>query len=333
MTLVPCVVSCPFGWTPQNWSECSVSCGHGAHTRQLLCVNLDSTEVVLDASCDELTKPATQEPCDVGPCSTQPALQPVTPTPAPTGVPAATPQPSTESTTQAKSSKNEGFCGKLLLSKSGMLNLTGLQLRECTFSIVRPLDEIITVQVLSSTLNCSRRDTLSFCGRRLFWKTCSPLKGFTLTSTTNTLTVRQRSSSKDSGAVLQYSSSLSSRQYHKECDVQLHGPWGIIKSPMQSYTEGHACRTFINVSPMDRIIIRVLHLKFNVRVNTTTSDYILIKDVSTQRYSAYRGNSLFFWQSLGSSVEIEFHGDFQFRALYRATPSLNVRGVHQLNCG
>lgn len=32
MTLVPCVVSCPFGWTPQNWSEVSGHArGEGGH--------------------------------------------------------------------------------------------------------------------------------------------------------------------------------------------------------------------------------------------------------------------------------------------------------------
>ncbi|XP_069787458.1 A disintegrin and metalloproteinase with thrombospondin motifs 13 isoform X2 [Narcine bancroftii] len=340
LSLVPCVVSCPFGWNPQNWSECSVSCGHGDQSRQLLCVNLHSTEVVLDAFCDKLTKPATKKPCGAGPCPTQLVVQTVTLTWAPTEnasisrTAAVKPQKSrTDTTTLTKGSRNEGVCGKLLLSKSGVLNLTNLQVSECIFSIGRPLDEVITIRVLSSSLNCSRREALLFCGRRLFWKTCSPRKGFTLTSVTNTLTIRQRSSTNSSGTVLQYSSSLSSRQYHRECDVQLYGHWGIIVSPMQSYKEGQACRTFINVSPKDRIIIRVLHLKFDVKMNTTSSDYILIKDISTQRYSAYRGNNLFLWQSLGNSVEIEFYGDFRFRALFRAIPSKTVRGIHRLNCG
>uniref|UniRef100_UPI00398F1070 A disintegrin and metalloproteinase with thrombospondin motifs 13 n=1 Tax=Pristiophorus japonicus TaxID=55135 RepID=UPI00398F1070 len=337
LSVVPCVVSkCPFGWNPRDWSQCSVSCGLGTRHRQLFCINLDSTENVLDAFCDHLTKLATTEPCDTGPCPTH--------TPAVPGAPTAfisrpavpqKPRTVTDPTTLAKDSRDQNTedtsaCGSLVLRESGTLNLTSLQGRECLVTIVRPLDEVITIRVLSSSLNCSMRDTLSFCGRRLFWRTCSAIRGFRLTSLTNTLAVRQRTHS-GGGTILQYTSSLSPRQYDRECDVQLYGPQGTIVSPVQPYRKGKACRTFINVSPIHRIAIKVLYLRFNVGGNNTASDYILIKDVSTQRYFAY--NSLFLWQSLGSSVEIEFHGDFGFRASFRALPSRAPGRLRQLNCG
>ncbi|XP_067868142.1 A disintegrin and metalloproteinase with thrombospondin motifs 13 isoform X2 [Heterodontus francisci] len=345
LSLIPCVVSnCPFSWNPQDWSECSVTCGLGARNRRLLCINLESTEIVLDAFCDHLTKLATMETCDAGPCPTQRPNQTAVVPVAPTGATSisrsavVTPRTVKDPTIPAKGSrdgdtKDTSGCGKLVLSESGTLNLTSLRGRDCLVTIGRPLNEVITIRVLTSSLNCSRRDSLSFCGRRLFWKTCSPLKGFTLTTITNALTVRQRTNSGDGGSILQYYSSPSSRQYHRDCDVQLYGPQGVIVSPVQPYRKGQACRTMINVSPMNRIVIEVLYLRFNVGVNASTSDYILIKDVSTQRYSAYRGNSLFLWQSLGSSVEIEFHGDFGFRALFRTLPSRAIRGMRQLNCG
>ncbi|XP_078406351.1 A disintegrin and metalloproteinase with thrombospondin motifs 13 isoform X2 [Cetorhinus maximus] len=345
LSLIPCVISnCPFGWNPQDWSKCSVSCGLGARNRQLHCINLESTETMLDAFCDHLSKLNTVEACDAGPCPAQTPNQTAAVLVAPTVAASIsrsavmTPRTVTNKTQLAKVSrdediKNTSSCGKLLLSESGTLNLISLQGRDCLVTIGRPLNMVITVRVLMSSLNCSRHDSLSFCGRRLFWKTCSPLKGFTLTSVTNTLTIRQRTNTGGGESILQYSSSLSSRHYYRECDTQLYGPQGNIVSPMQPYREGQACRTIINVAPTDRISIKVLYLRFNVRVNTTMTDYILMKDVATQRYSAYRGNSLFRWESLGNSVEIEFHGNFGFRATFRAVPSRTLAGIRKLNCG
>ncbi|XP_078082281.1 A disintegrin and metalloproteinase with thrombospondin motifs 13 [Mustelus asterias] len=341
LSLIPCVVSsCPFGWNPQDWSKCSVSCGLGSRSRKLLCTNLELMEVGLDAFCDHLTKLTTAEVCDAGPCPTQTPNQTTAMLVTPTAVPsinhsaAMTPRLLTNQTQLTKGLMDEdNDCGKLILSESGTLKLISLRGRDCLVTIGRPLNEVITVRVLTSSLNCSKRDSLSFCGRRLFWKTCSPLKGFALTSITNTLTIRQRTSTGNGGSILQYTSSPSTRHYYRDCDRQLYGPQGNILSPVQPYREGQACRTIINVAPMDRILIKILYLRFNVRVNTTAADYILIKDVSTQRYSAYRGNSLFRWQSLGNSVEIEFHGDFGFRATFRSLPSRTLGGVRKLNCG
>ncbi|XP_060697217.1 A disintegrin and metalloproteinase with thrombospondin motifs 13 [Hemiscyllium ocellatum] len=340
LSLVPCVVSnCPFGWNVQNWSKCSVSCGQGTRNRQLLCSNMETTETVSDAFCDHLTKLATVEPCDSGPCPThRPNL--TTTRPVPRGTASMSRSAVMESgmvtnrINPPKSRKDKGgHCGKLFLSESGTLNLTSLWGKDCLVTIGRPLNEVITVRVLTSSLNCTKKDSLSFCGRRLFWKTCSPLSGFKLSSITNTLTIRQRTNTDNSGTILQYFSSVSSRQYYRECDRQLYGPQGVIVSPMQPYREGQVCRTIINVAPTNRIAIRVLYLRFNILFNVTATDYILLKDVTTQRYSAYRGNSLFQWQSQGNSVEIEFHGDFGFRALFRALPSLTLGTTRRLNCG
>eukprot|EP00062_Callorhinchus_milii_P017248 gi/632969388/ref/XP_007901060.1/ PREDICTED: A disintegrin and metalloproteinase with thrombospondin motifs 13 isoform X2 [Callorhinchus milii] len=323
--IVPCLVNiCPFGLQASNWSECSHSCGIGIRTRQELCLNLDSQQPVHRSFCDHLPTLLTTQSCDAGPCPTPGTSTPPTPTtsttqalPATTQPPAAAPPPAngTQRLTQ-QGGTDTSVCGSLLLSESGILNLTGVQQRECWVSIGRPLGEVVTVRILFSSFTCTARDFLTLMGRLLWWKTCSQLTGFTLTSITNTLTIRQRRANPGDGVVLQYSSSLASRRYHRECDVQLYGPKGVIISPAHPYVKGKACRTFINVAPTSRIAIRVLYLRLQVGINGTSSDYILIKDVGSQKYSAYRGNHIFLWQSMGSRAEIEFHGEFGFRALF-----------------
>uniref|UniRef100_A0A4W3GFD9 ADAM metallopeptidase with thrombospondin type 1 motif 13 n=1 Tax=Callorhinchus milii TaxID=7868 RepID=A0A4W3GFD9_CALMI len=274
--IVPCLVNiCPFGLQASNWSECSHSCGIGIRTRQELCLNLDSQQPVHRSFCDHLPTLLTTQSCDAGPCPTPGTSTPPTPTtsttqalPATTQPPAAAPPPA------------NGVCGSLLLSESGILNLTGVQQRECWVSIGRPLGEVVTVRILFSSFTCTARDFLTLMGRLLWWKTCSQLTGFTLTSITNTLTIRQRRANPGDGVVLQYSSSLASRRYHRECDVQLYGPKGVIISPAHPYVKGKACRTFINVAPTSRIAIRVLYLRLQVGINGTSSDYILVSQHS-----------------------------------------------------
>uniref|UniRef100_A0A4W3GFA7 ADAM metallopeptidase with thrombospondin type 1 motif 13 n=1 Tax=Callorhinchus milii TaxID=7868 RepID=A0A4W3GFA7_CALMI len=304
--IVPCLVNiCPFGLQASNWSECSHSCGIGIRTRQELCLNLDSQQPVHRSFCDHLPTLLTTQSCDAGPCPTPGTSTPPTPTTSTTQALPATTQPPAAAPPPANGTH-----------ESGILNLTGVQQRECWVSIGRPLGEVVTVRILFSSFTCTARDFLTLMGRLLWWKTCSQLTGFTLTSITNTLTIRQRRANPGDGVVLQYSSSLASRRYHRECDVQLYGPKGVIISPAHPYVKGKACRTFINVAPTSRIAIRVLYLRLQVGINGTSSDYILIKDVGSQKYSAYRGNHIFLWQSMGSRAEIEFHGEFGFRALF-----------------
>uniref|UniRef100_A0A1A8HSD3 ADAM metallopeptidase with thrombospondin type 1 motif, 13 n=1 Tax=Nothobranchius kuhntae TaxID=321403 RepID=A0A1A8HSD3_NOTKU len=52
-------------------------------------------------------------------------------------------------------------CGQLFLEESGTVDLQGVN-RRCTVSIGRPLDEIIHVKILSSSLDCKKKEYVAF---------------------------------------------------------------------------------------------------------------------------------------------------------------------------
>ena len=56
------------GWRSGAWSTCSQSCGVGARTRLVECVDT-SGSVVADSLCSQADKPAAQEECNLGQCS------------------------------------------------------------------------------------------------------------------------------------------------------------------------------------------------------------------------------------------------------------------------
>ncbi len=49
-----------------------------------------------------------------------------------------------------------GFCGRLLLQDSGTIDLRNVTQTRCIFAIGRPLDEVIQIKIISSTLNCQQ---------------------------------------------------------------------------------------------------------------------------------------------------------------------------------
>uniref|UniRef100_A0A8C3I897 A disintegrin and metalloproteinase with thrombospondin motifs 13 n=2 Tax=Emydidae TaxID=8476 RepID=A0A8C3I897_CHRPI len=201
--------------------------------------------------------------------------------------------------------------------------MTGLQVSDCTVSIGRPLGEVVTVQVLESSLNCSAGEIVLFSGRTMWRTGCKKLMVSSVNSRTNTLMVRQRLLLPGNGVVLQYNSKAAAKKYYQDCDVQLFGPWGEIVNPGQLPDPKRqvACRTFINVAPRYRIAIHALYMDLGTENNQTHSNYISIRDVNAMKTTVFRGKQLFFWESTGSQAEIEFNEGFtedrvSFRAEY-----------------
>ncbi|KAL3867433.1 hypothetical protein ACJMK2_044635 [Sinanodonta woodiana] len=64
---VPCTGN---KWFSGPWSGCSVSCGSGLKTRDVVCVNEVQAVVVADNNCILSEKPNTDEPCDYHNCTT-----------------------------------------------------------------------------------------------------------------------------------------------------------------------------------------------------------------------------------------------------------------------
>uniref|UniRef100_A0A7M4EJ42 ADAM metallopeptidase with thrombospondin type 1 motif 13 n=1 Tax=Crocodylus porosus TaxID=8502 RepID=A0A7M4EJ42_CROPO len=343
---IPCVIRmCSYEWGFTDWTECSASCGNGIQMRQDFCLNPKTHEHVNPVFCLHSPKPITVRGCSAGPCPKPSAAAKSSEEPQ---MPSSATNLLTMSVTVSPEKPKykdldlppmgmpaplltafapySSICGRLFLNTMGVINMTGLQVNDCTVAIGRPLGEVVTVKVLESSLNCSAGEMVLFSGR-LMWRTgCRKLTMASLSTRTNTLMVRQRLVFPGNGIVFQYNSKAATKKHYQDCDVQLFGSRGEIVNPVQSPDPRRqvACRTFITVAPRHRIAIHALYMDLGPESNHTYSSYILIRDVNTMKTIVFHGKHLFLWESTGNQAEIEFHDDFteghgSFRAEYQVT--------------
>ncbi|KAH0615384.1 hypothetical protein JD844_004567 [Phrynosoma platyrhinos] len=321
---IPCAVRlCSYEWQFTRWTECSVSCGTGIQTRQDFCVHAQTGVRVSPHWCMHLPKPVMVRTCSTSPCPKQAveedtALQVLTAAVGLRATDAVTIGPGRPSQFGALRLP-EAFPPFSVRQAEGrvwedaaeeeeeyrQINMTGVEAIDCTVAIGRPLGEVVTLQVLESSLDCSAGEMVLF-STRMMWRTaCKRLKLLAINRTkSNTVVVRQRLLRPGNGIVLQYSSKAAPKKYHQGMRLKA------------------ACRTFIDVAPRFHIAVYAVPMDQASGTNQTSSGYILIRDVKTMKTATFWGNQLFYWESTGSRAEIEFSMDFDsvsFRAEYWVT--------------
>ncbi|XP_013362013.1 PREDICTED: A disintegrin and metalloproteinase with thrombospondin motifs 13 isoform X2 [Chinchilla lanigera] len=346
---VPCFVAdCAYRWHVSPWMECSVSCGDGIQRRHGTCLGPQGQAPLPPSFCQHLPKPATVQGCWAGPCMGQgaPSLMPQkdTTTSGPTMAAAAgaalawplTPArarltaPVSQPPGPQDSPAESSTCGRQHLEPTGTINMRGSGQADCVVAIGRPLGEVVVLQVLESSLNCSAGESLLLWGRLTWRKVCRNLAGKTFGSKTNTLVVRQHCLRPEGGVVLRYESQPAPEAFHGECDTQLFGPRGEIVRPLLSpdgRTAG-GCRIFISVAPQARIAIHVLANGVGAGANGSS---ISIRDAHSTRTTTLHGQQALYWESEGSEAEVEISKDFleghaRLRGHYWTLPSRVLEG-------
>ncbi|XP_040317429.1 A disintegrin and metalloproteinase with thrombospondin motifs 13 isoform X7 [Herpailurus yagouaroundi] len=318
---IPCITAdCAYRWRVSTWTQCSVSCGDGIQHRHADCLGPGSQAPVPARFCQHLPKPATVRGCWAGPCAGQGTPSPAPPEEATAGAPPERPRPQAHLLSPAprlqgllpgpqESPAVSSVCGRQHLEPTGTIDMRGPGQADCVVAIGRPLGEVVTVQVLESSLNCSTGDMLLLWGRLTWRKMCGKLSDMTFSSKANTLLVRQRRERPEGGVVLRYRSQPAPGASHRECDMQLFGPWGKIVSPSMS-PRGRSlggCRIFINVAPRARIAIHALVTGVGTG---TDASHILIRDIHSLKTMTFRGQQALYWESEGSQAEMEFSQGF-----------------------
>ncbi|XP_023098731.2 A disintegrin and metalloproteinase with thrombospondin motifs 13 isoform X5 [Felis catus] len=318
---IPCITAdCAYRWRVSTWTQCSVSCGDGIQHRHDACLGPGSRAPVPAHFCQHLPKPATVRGCWAGPCAGQGTPSPAPPEEATAGAPPERPRPQAHLLSPAprlqgllpgpqESPAESSACGRQHLEPTGTIDMRGPGQADCVVAIGRPLGEVVTVQVLESSLNCSTGDMLLLWSRLTWRKMCGKPSDMTFSSKGNTLLVRQRRERPEGGVVLRYRSQPAPGASHRECDMQLFGPWGKIVSPSMSPRGRNlgGCRIFINVAPRARIAIHALVT--NVGTGTDAS-HILIRDIHSLKTMTFRGQQALYWESEGSQAEMEFSQGF-----------------------
>ncbi|XP_060466300.2 A disintegrin and metalloproteinase with thrombospondin motifs 13 isoform X2 [Panthera onca] len=318
---IPCITAdCAYRWHVSTWTQCSVSCGDGIQHRHDACLGPGSQAPVPAHFCQHLPKPATVRGCWAGPCAGQGTPSPAPPKEATAGTSPEQPRPQAHLLSPAprlqgllpgpqESPAESSVCGRQHLEPTGTIDMRGPGQADCVVAIGRPLGEVVTVQVLESSLNCSTGDMLLLWGRLTWRKMCGKLSDVTFSSKANTLLVRQRRERREGGVLLRYRSQPAPGASHRECDMQLFGPWGKIVSPSMSPRGRNlgGCRIFINVAPRARIAIHALATSVGTG---TDASHILIRDNHSLKTMTFRGQQALYWESEGSQAEMEFSQGF-----------------------
>ncbi|XP_052037878.1 A disintegrin and metalloproteinase with thrombospondin motifs 13 isoform X2 [Apodemus sylvaticus] len=328
---VPCLTAdCTYRWHISAWTECSVSCGDGVQRRHDTCLGPQAQVPVPANFCQHLPKPVTVRGCWAGPCAGQetssslPHKEATLPSQTQAAVTVGSlqwSQPQAQPHTLSPVSRplglqedleEHGACGRQYLEPTGTIDMRGQGQLDCVVAIGRPLGEVLTVQILESSLKCSAGELLLLWGRFTWRKMCWKMPGVTFSTKTNTLVVRQHRVLPEGGVLLQYQSRPAPGTFYKECDRQLFGPRGEIVSPSLSPERRKAgtCRVFISVAPQARIAIRALASGMGTASEGTNANYVSIRDIHSLRTTTFWGQQVLFWESEGSEAELEFSPGF-----------------------
>ncbi|XP_047380330.1 A disintegrin and metalloproteinase with thrombospondin motifs 13 isoform X4 [Sciurus carolinensis] len=316
-TSIPCLLTdCTYQWHVGTWTECSVSCGDGIQRRRGTCHGPQAQAPVPASLCRHLPKPSTVRSCQAGPCVGQGTLHPAphkeaTDPDQTTAGGASLEWPQLQPLWPKESLVESSACGRQHLEPTGTIDMRDPGQVDCVVAIGRPLGEVVTLQVLESTLNCSAGEMLLLWGQFTWRKLCGKLSGMTFTSRTNTLVVRLHLVWPGGGVLLRYGSQPAHGTY-RECDRQLFGAQGEIVSPPLS-SEGMGvggCRVFISVAPQARIAIHALVTRMGPGTKGTSASYVLIRDTHNLRTTTFHGQQELYWESEGSEAEVEFSQGF-----------------------
>ncbi|GAB1286128.1 A disintegrin and metalloproteinase with thrombospondin motifs 13 [Apodemus speciosus] len=338
---VPCLTAnCAYRWHISAWTECSVSCGDGVQRRHDTCLGPQAQVPVPANFCQHLPKPVTVRSCWAGPCAGQETSsslhhkEAVLPSQTQAAVTVASLQWSqlqTQPRTLSPASRplglqenleEHGACGRQYLEPAGTIDMRGQGQLDCVVAIGRPLGEVLTLQILESSLKCSAGELLLLWGRLTWRKMCWKMAGMTFSTKTNTLVVRQHRVLPGGGVLLQYRSQpapgafykgfLGLNSGHQKCDRQLFGPRGEIMSPSLSPERRKAgtCRVVISVAPQARIAIRALASGMGTASEGTNANYVSVRDIHSLRTTTFWGQQELYWESEGSEAELEFSPGF-----------------------
>ncbi|RXN20171.1 A disintegrin and metallo ase with thrombospondin motifs 13 [Labeo rohita] len=317
--------ACPARWQAGELGDCSVSCGMGVAVRSVQCVQYEGgiervveedsvqSHVVMGSSlglCPAWARPAL--------FLSVPFFASTYQNPSPSRPAIVLTVPQLRPPHQSPRALTSSICGQLLLQDSGTIDLRNVTQMRCIFAIGRPLDEVIQIKIISSTLKCQQKENIALYDRRILMRLCERMTGKTLKSRSNVLLVRQSRLTPGNGMLLFYQSMKNKKSHHGECDVQLFSPSGVIENPIKSAAASNTqnCRVFIDAPPAFRIQIRALSVLNNTDTNFT---YILIRDVDALKTTIFRGSQLFLWSSSGNRAEVEFHGEYQqIKGIFRA---------------
>ncbi|XP_075840726.1 A disintegrin and metalloproteinase with thrombospondin motifs 13-like [Microtus pennsylvanicus] len=328
---VPCLITdCAYRWHISTWTECSVSCGDGIQRRHDTCLGPQAQVPVPASFCQHLPKPVTVRGCWAGPCAGQetpsslahkeatlPSQMQAAVTVASLEWSQTQPQghtlfPVSQSLGIQENLEEYGACGRQYLEPTGTIDMRGQGQVDCVVAIGRPLGEVVTVQILESTLKCSAGELLLLWGRFTWRKICWKISGMTFSTKTNTLVVRQHRVQQGQGVLLRYWSQPAPGTFYRGCDRQLFGPRGEIVSPQRS-PDGRntrSCRLFISVAPQARIAIRALASDMGTASERINANYVSIRDIHSLRTTTFWGQQALFWESESSEAELEFSPGF-----------------------